>query len=243
MTDIGRGGRVIELPFESPMDLLRYVYDNTIRRRLPRVLGVYNGVITRRYYLLDVTKAVNEPAYKETLVDAVRKAISPGDAIVEIGAGFGVCTTWAAREARKSGRVLCFEANAEQTRVVREALDLTGQIMGEDLAERVDIHHAIVGSDLETYGPMTGAARIEPSELPDCDVLTMDCEGAELDIVREMTIEPHTVVVETHPTLGAPTDEVVETLSSKGYTSEAIPVATKEGGSKDIVMATKGSGG
>lgn len=242
MTDTGRGRRTYELPFERPFDLLRTVYDETIRRRLPRVLGVYNGVVTRRYYLLDLTKSTNEPAYKEALVDGVRGAVGPGDAVVEIGAGFGVCTTWAAREAGAEGRVLSFEANDEQTRVVREALELTGQVAGEGFLERVDIRHALVGADLETYGSMAGAARVEPSALPECDVLTMDCEGAELDVLRGMSIEPRTVVVETHPTHGAPTDEVVEVLSSKGYTSETTLVTTKEGGSKDVVTATKEPG-
>lgn len=239
MTDIGRGRGTYEPALEGLLDPFRYVYANTIRRRLPRVLGVYNGVVTRRYYLLDVTKASNEPAYKDALVDRVRGAITPGDAVVEVGAGFGVCTAWAAREAGAEGRVLSFEANAEQARVVREALELTGQVAGENLVERVDVRHAIVGADLETYGPMAGAARLEPAELPGCDVLTLDCEGAELRIVREMTIEPRAVVVETHPTLAAPTDEVVEALSSKGYGCETAPVTTTEDGSKDIVTATK----
>lgn len=231
-----------DLPLKRPLDLLREVYDGTIRRRLPRVLGVYNGVVTRRYYLLDLTKSTNEPAYKEALVGSVREAIDPGDAVVEIGAGFGVCTVWAARETGAAGRVLSFEANAEQTRVVHEALELTGQVAGEDLLDRVDVRQALVGSDLETYGSMAGAARVEPASLPNCDVLTMDCEGAELDVLRELSVEPRTIVVETHPTHAAPTDAVVEVLSSKGYASETTPVTTKEGGSKDVVTATKPSG-
>lgn len=241
MTDTERGRGAYELPLERPLDLLREAYDGTIRRRLPRVLGVYNGVVTRRYYLLDLTKSLNEPAYKQALVEGVREAIDPGDAVVEIGAGFGVCTVWAAREAGTEGRVLSFEANAEQTRVVREALELTGQVAGEDLLERVDVRQALVGSDLETYGSMAGAARVEPASLPDCDVLTMDCEGAELDVLRELSAEPRTIVVETHPTHAAPTDAVVEVLSSKGYAIGTTPVTTKEGGSKDIVTATKSS--
>lgn len=241
MTDTGRGREAVDRLLERGRDTVQDVYDATVRRRLPRTLGVYNGVVTRRYYLLDLSKSENEPEYKRRLVDGVRRAVEPGDAVVEVGAGFGVCTTWAARAVGDGGSVLSLEANAEQTDVVREALDLTGQVSGEALSERVEVRHAIVGSELETYGPMAGATRVDPAELPACDVLLMDCEGAELGVLRGMSIRPRSVVVESHPTFGAPTSDVLEVLSSMGYESEARRVTTKPEGSKDVVTATRES--
>jgi hypothetical protein len=242
MSDTDRSRETVDRLLARGRDSLQEIYDATIRRRLPRTLGVYNGVVTRRYYLLDLSKSENEPQYKERLVGAVREAVEPGDTVVEVGAGFGVCTTWAARATGDGGRVLSLEANAEQTDVVREALELTGQVAGEALSERVDVRHAIVGSELKTYGPMAGAARVDPSELPACDALVMDCEGAELGVLRGTSVRPRTVVVETHPAFGAPTSEVVEVLSSMGYESEASRVTTKPEGAKDVVTATLESG-
>jgi hypothetical protein len=45
----------------------------------------------------------------------------------------------------------------------------------------------------------------------------MDCEGAEVEILRELTIEPRVILVETHGVLGAPTDVVASLLEKRGY--------------------------
>jgi hypothetical protein len=41
-------------------------------------------------------------------------------------------------------------------------------------------------------------AVLPPSELPPCNVLELDCEGAEVEILREMNIQPRVILVETH---------------------------------------------
>jgi hypothetical protein len=45
----------------------------------------------------------------------------------------------------------------------------------------------------------------------------MDCEGAEVEILREMSIQPRVIVVETHGVLGAPTELVASLLEGRGY--------------------------
>ena len=45
----------------------------------------------------------------------------------------------------------------------------------------------------------------------------MDCEGAEVEILREMTIQPRVILVETHGLFGAPTDLVASLLEKRGY--------------------------
>lgn len=238
MANRERGAIVRPLP-EVGRELLRKVYEGTIRRHLPRSLGVYNGVVTRKYYLLDLTAATSEPEYKRLLVDAVRDAVTPGDTVVEIGAGFGVCTTWAARCVGETGRVVAYEANREQVAVIREALELTGQATGERLVDRVDVRHALVGANVLSYGPTTGADTVPLSDLPTADVLLMDCEGAELDILGDLATRPERVVVETHPQLGASTRDVVERLSDHGYDSTATTVTTTASGTKDVVTAER----
>lgn len=222
------------------LDIAQRLYEATIRRHLPRVLGVYNGVITRKYYLLDLQGRTHEPDYKRTLVERALAAVEPGDTVVEIGGGYGVCTVRAASAVGADGRVVSYEANGEQLATIREALELTGEVRGERLRDRVDLRHAVVGADVNIYGPMAGAGRIDVSELPSCDVLLMDCEGAERDIVRGMECEPRTVVVESHPQQGSPTDDLGEILASRGYAFDAARVATTDAGPKDIVTATRG---
>jgi hypothetical protein len=45
----------------------------------------------------------------------------------------------------------------------------------------------------------------------------MDCEGAEVEVLREMTIKPRIVLVETHGVFGAPTNLVASLLEKRGY--------------------------
>jgi hypothetical protein len=58
---------------------------------------------------------------------------------------------------------------------------------------------------------------VHPSELPSCDILELDCEGAEIGILRDMTIQPRVIAVETHGFLGAPTSAARELLEARGY--------------------------
>ena len=58
---------------------------------------------------------------------------------------------------------------------------------------------------------------MSPRELPDCDVLNMDCEGAELPILEHMTVRPRVILVETHSQFGSPKQKILELLDNKGY--------------------------
>lgn len=51
------------------------------------------------------------------------------------------------------------------------------------------------------YNPkrrVPGDSKIPPSELPDCDVLAIDCDGCELDVLDGIEITPRTIIVEHH---------------------------------------------
>ena len=54
-------------------------------------------------------------------------------------------------------------------------------------------------------------------QLPPCDVLELDCEGAEVDILQKMIIQPRGILVETHGLFGAPTVLVASLLQKRGY--------------------------
>jgi hypothetical protein len=48
-------------------------------------------------------------------------------------------------------------------------------------------------------------------------VLQLDCEGAEVEILREIIDQPRVILVETHGLCGAPTDLVASLLEARGY--------------------------
>lgn len=188
-------------------DLIQTVYDATIRTRLPRKVVVYNGVPVRSGRLLDATDV--KPEYEDSLVEAMRDRIEPGDDVVIVGGGNGVSTVVARRLAGPDGTVSVYEGAAAQVELVRETLSLN------QLDEDVTVHHAIVGDARALYDEPGGAKQISPTELPACGVLVLDCEGSEVKILEEADL-PETVIVETHGVFDAPTEETRELLERRG---------------------------
>jgi len=129
-----------------------------------------------------------------------------------------VTTVHAARAAGSEGHVTVYEASEERFS------DLNRAIRFNDVEDRVEAILGIVGDDVEVYGKK-GRKLISPTDLPDCDVLELDCEGAELKILREIDISPRNILVETHGFRGAPTSKVEELLRERGYTTTNLGVA------------------
>jgi hypothetical protein len=61
------------------------------------------------------------------------------------------------------------------------------------------VQHAVVGEAISVYGERDGHSPriLPPGELPKTDVLEVDCEGAEIGILRNMTIRPPPIAGET----------------------------------------------
>lgn len=55
------------------------------------------------------------------------------------------------------------------------------------------------------------------SDLPECDVLELDSEGAEYKILSEMEIRPRDLFIEIHPNHRKINDKVPELLDELGY--------------------------
>jgi hypothetical protein len=161
----------------------------------------------------------HEEGYEGTLVDALATEVREGDRVVIVGGGLGVTVVHAAWRAGPTGSVRCYEGSAAYARKVRRAARWNG------VADRVTVVHAVVARAIAVYGTAQSSRVIPPTELPACDVLELDCEGAEIDILREMTIRPRAVLVETHGLYGAPTDLVRAALEALGYCVRAAGVA------------------
>ncbi|NHN41444.1 FkbM family methyltransferase [Halorubellus sp. JP-L1] len=185
------------------------VYNRFLRPHLPYKLSTHNGVTARGAKLFDFTDRF--PEYEAAIIDSLRERVRTGDDVVVVGGGFGVSSVVAANHVGETGSVTTYEGGADQYGLVREALELNG------VTDRVDVEHAIVGSAVSLYTPPGDARVVDATELPACDVLEMDCEGAELDVLRNLEIEPRVVVVETHANFGSPEGDVREELDRLGY--------------------------
>jgi len=115
--------------------------------------------------------------------------------------------------------VTTYEASEQKFASLKWGIEANDQ---EDIVTPI---HALVGEEVFVYGEANSAERCSPQELPECDVLELDCEGAEAEILRSIEIRPRVLLVETHGFRGAPTDEVDELLRGMGYTTTNLGVA------------------
>ncbi|HLA63207.1 MAG TPA: FkbM family methyltransferase [Rhodothermales bacterium] len=157
--------------------------------------------------------------YETALLIGLRAHVKPGDRVVVVGGGIGVTATVAAQLVTASGRVDCYEGGREWARLVA----ITARRNG--VADRLTVHHAIVARAIAVYGTAATSPVVPPAALPDCDVLELDCEGAEVDILQNMTIRPRVVLVETHGVYDAPTPLVRSLLEGLGYRVEDYGLA------------------
>jgi hypothetical protein len=144
-----------------------------------------------------------------------------GDRVTVVGGGEGVTAVVAAQAVGETGSVVCFEGSGWGVRKVMA----TG--IRNKVSRRLTVKHAVVGKAIDVYGDpgQLSTLVVAPAELPESDVLELDCEGAEIVILRNMTIRPRVIVVETHGFYGAPTVVVKELLEELDYTVEEWGVA------------------
>lgn len=220
-----------------------FSYETFLRTRLPRRKVTYNDVKVRGARAFDTLlpwEQADLPGYESSLVNSMEAVIDTGDTVVVVGGGWGVSTVTAARQAGPDGSVYTFEAATETAETVRETVTLN------DVSNRVSVDNAIVAKDISTRGSSVEANVISPLELPSCDVLVLDCEGAELSIIDGIQPLPRAVVVETHGHLDAPPEMVQERLKNRGYTvtDDGIAEPRKEPFCRDngihVLRATRG---
>jgi hypothetical protein len=106
-----------------------------------------------------------------------------------VGGGYGVSTVVAARHAEA---VTVYEGGAEWAMKVDQTASTN------EVSDRVIVRNEVVGEANDVYGETMGNV-IPPEQLPECDVLELDCEGAEEEIINDMGLSPRVIIVEMHP--------------------------------------------
>lgn len=201
---------------------IQFNYNRFIRPLFPKKVVEYNDVSVRASYLGDGIipwQTTDIPGYEGALIRGIRRYVTTGDNVVIVGGGWGVSSVAAAGRVGKHGKVITFEASQDAVDKIRYTLDLN------DVDNRVLVHHQIVARAISLRGPEGDVETIVPEDLPECDVLVLDCEGAEIDILSEMEIRPRVIIVETHGIFGAPKDEVKDKLTNAGYNPVTSEIA------------------
>lgn len=201
-----------------------FLYERHFRPQLPARDGTYtkcNGVLTTRTDTKLLDRYIGLINYEGPLIRCMKQEIEPGDRVVIVGGGYGVSSVVASRLAGSEGNVIVFEGAENMLPKIEETVSV-------NKATNVKIRHNVVSEAISLYGDDNGTSVIPPQELPDCDVLVLDCEGAEVDILTNMIHSPRSVVVETHGHYGAPTSEVKELFAEYDITYEQSMSESKE---------------
>jgi preprotein translocase subunit YajC len=190
--------------------MIKIAYNKLLRPYLPDKIAVYNGVAVQgKSKIFDATDVVEN--YKQPNVDAIENNVRSGDHVVVIGGGIGVTSTVAAHSVGTDGEITVYEASEEQAKISQNTLTLN------EVDRRTTVNHTIVGSLNSLGGEMGNPVELPPSDLPPCDVLEMDCEGAEMYVLNNMTIKPNIIIVESHPRFEAKTEDVISAVENLGY--------------------------
>lgn len=158
--------------------------------------------------------------FEGALASTQRRATRPDDAVAIVGGGYGITTVAAARA---GASVTVFEPAADRLAAIRRTLGLN-----DVDRDSVTLRRAVVG-ELNPHEAAEkgldgdGVPTVHPVDLPSCDVLELDCEGAELPILRALDPAslPRVIAVEIHPLkLDGATGAVLDRLRDLGYSIE-----------------------
>jgi len=204
--------------------VVQYLYNRLLRPHLPRKIGMKNEVAVRDNGLFDLVDV--SPNAEQPCVSAIQHHVESGDSVCIIGGGAGITPVHAARQ---GGEVTVYEAARQSVELVRETAELN------TVADQISVCHAVVGDAIEIRGDTIGI-EVHPDEIPECDYLEIDCEGAEVSILQGLSIKPRTITVEYHPFLGVSRDQIIDLLHEKGY---AIINSEVEVPNRAIVITAK----
>jgi precorrin-6B methylase 2 len=200
--------------------LLLYIFGTSTRR-----IGIYNGVAVRSIPLL-ADRDMFE--HEEQLMESIRNYLTSGENVVLIGAGTGASSVCAARQVGSDGMVSAYEASKNAVSTCKETYQLN------KVEHIANCKHAVVETEIHVAGSSSNAEQLSATDLPNCDALVMDCEGAEKDILKNMSQHPNKIIVETHSHFNSSTNDIKKTLSNnynlvnESERSENIDVLTFE---------------
>lgn len=217
----------MSLPNSSIRGFVKSAYNRLLRPFLPKKIAVYNGVAIRAVKLFD--QKVVFPDYEKPLIDAIRNHAREGDTIVQVGGGRGPSAVAAARAVEPSGTVIVYEGGREYIEKIKETIHLNS------VGESVLVEPGIVGEARNVWGDSSSVDVINPEVLPKCDILVLDCEGAEQTILPRLDHKPPTLIVESHGELGSPTDDVKQKVKERGYDIKDVSPEVPE---EDVYVIT-----
>ena len=122
-----------------------------------------------------------------------------GDHVVIIGGGNGISATEAGRQIGKKGKLTIYDGMTGEKNHKFGLRHIDKTLKLNKIQCKWNLKHGWVttkDNTVRTYRRNYRVPIIHPLELPDCDVLEFDCNGAELEILRNMKIKPRALIIE-----------------------------------------------
>lgn len=154
-------------------------------------------------------KYIGIPNYEWKLICGMKEVIEKGDTVSIIGGGYGISSVYASLLTGDNGEVRTYEGASSMVDNIEQACKIHN-------ARNVTVIHSIVSTAHSLRGRPGQASRADPAELPESDVLVLDCEGSEKEIIPNISFDPRAIIVETHGLYGAPPELVKNLLADKG---------------------------
>lgn len=203
-----------------------------IVNRIPRILFKYKSFTTNKqltYRYLPI------PARPKTIINFLKSIIfankiihteelgillshddiyKPDDIILAVGVGSGISLIHNATKNRIVGSYIGIEASREQIERAFENANLNG--IDSTMYELIE---GFVGNPDNVYGKLTQhSSRFIDINQMNFSVLELDCEGSEVEIIRDLTVKPRNIIVELHPMYRSiDIDEFLDSMRIKGY--------------------------
>jgi len=155
----------------------------------------------------------NNKVTEEGIAAAHRKLTCLGDRVVIIGGGLGVSAVTTSKLVGDNGKVMVYEGGDKSFKNLNQTIKLN------NLEKVCNVYYATVDNGVDIYGGNSiNSIKVSSIDLPDCDVLELDCEGTEVEILRNIKINPRVIIVEIHPWLFFDNPEcIMHELEFKGY--------------------------
>ena len=160
----------------------------------------------------NTSETVMEPQAKWEARTSVNRYVGHYDVVICIGTGEGLTPTHCARQ---GASVIAYEPAEPMVEKTRETAEVN------EVREKIRVVPAIFHADQDTdvWGDLhRDLIFLEGSDLDgNVDVLELDCEGAELEILKDIDIRPRVIICEVHEVFGVEYSDVLRELRKMDY--------------------------
>lgn len=139
---------------------------------------------------------------------------SKDDIILAVGVGSGISLIHNCAKPRSKRSFIGIDGSIEQIEIAKANAELNGIDFS-----KFELIEGYAGLPMNVYGEYNQQSKknIDINKMR-FDVLELDCEGSEIEILRNLTVHPRHIIVEMHPMFrDFNIDEFLEDMENKGY--------------------------